>query len=150
MAIRSVRLEGRLTHERKSVFQFPVGDIEKVTTGRWQFAISSLTFFFKEGQGLQPWNSVFELSSNFIDTVVPHSSGKVREQMPLAIVRVRGNPGENIVIGFKWRDYFEATCPKRLFELTWEELSPYENVVPPAPGQREVYVYALLLFRRVE
>ena len=147
MALRTIKLEGTLTNEQETIFEYPIGDVLSITSGRWQFAVSSLSIFFKNQQDLHPFNANYELSSNFIDTVIPEETGKVRAQMPLAIVRIKGNPGEKIVIGFKWRDYFEATCPRRLLQLKWKELNPYQ--VAPAL-KREAYVYVVLLFRRIE
>ena len=82
---------------------------------------------------------------------------KKKKEMTLAFVRLKGIPGEKILIGFKTKEFFEITRPAQIFVLNWEELSDPNRVdppePPPAPGtknEKYVNVSVLLLFRRIE
>ena len=106
MKTRTLKLDGLLTHEPSTTFEYPLGAIESVTSGRWDIAISSISFFTNR----QPWNSVYE--ANYFYTITISATGsKIREEMPLALVRIKGQPNEKQVLGFKWRDYFEISSP---------------------------------------
>ena len=135
MPLRTIKIEGKLTNEHTTVFQFPLGTIESVMSGRWQFAFASITFFVK---GDLAWNSVFEISSNYIDSVVPTDTGRVRKQMPLTIIRLKGTSGDKIFLGFRCRDFFDIITPTPMFSLTWTELHPDPSPMPsPTNSSKE-------------
>ena len=74
--LKSIVVRGKLTKDIHSL-QYELGDAEAITSGRWQMAISAITFLI--GKDL-PWNSVFELRSNYIDTTVATEYGKEKKR----------------------------------------------------------------------
>ncbi len=146
--LKSIVVRGNLSTNNHTL-SYALGNCEAISNGRWQIAISSITFFI--GPHL-PWNSVFQLRSNYIDTVVPTAYGTEKKEMTLAIIRLKGNPREKILIGFKTRDFYEITRPSRIFKLSFDEL--HESNEPPqptpAPEEKSVDVCVLLLLRRIE
>ena len=149
MKSRTLKLEGRLSSEHEYTFQYPFGSIEAITSGRWELAIAAVTAIFSKNL---PWNAIFEVSTNYIETIVYNTSGQVKEEMPLGFVRLRGQPSDKVLLGFKVRDYFEITSPSHTFTLTLREQNDPEIPSPPTPPgrQREAYVSILLIFRRIE
>ncbi len=146
MKTRTLKIEGHLTHERSTTFEYPLGAIESVTSGRWDIAISSISFFTNG----QPWNSIYEVSTNYIDTITISATGsKIREEMPLALVRIKGQPNEKQVLGFKWRDYFEISSPSKLFRITFkEQFDP--SAIPEPREEGSIYLSMLFILRRHE
>ena len=149
MRIRTVKLEGRLTSLAPHTFEYPFGSIEAITSGRWEIAISSVTAIFSKNL---PWNTIFEVSTNYVEHIVINQTVRVREQMPLAFVRFKGQPRDQVLLGFKWRDFFEVTTPSKMLTLTLKPQKDPEIPDDPTPVGRErsAYVSILLIFRRVE
>ncbi len=148
MKLKTIKLEGELTgDEKKFTFQTQLGDIKLISNGRWEFAISAVTLFFNEGQA---WNSIFELSTNYIDTIIQTPVGRELKEMTIGFIRVRGTAGEKTLLGYKWRDFFEVTKPSKTFKLNWTELKQPQAPQPTPAPKKSVYAHVLVLFRRVE
>ena len=154
MKLKTLKLETQFSGDQTMYsMSYNIGDVESITSGRWQLAISSISLLF---QGNRSWNSIFEISSNFIEHSVPSSSGLARKEMSLGFFRVKGNPGEKQVIGFKWRDFFEVNQASRTIILNFKEFyDPADPplpppIVPPEQNKRNVYISVLVLIRRVE
>ncbi len=149
MKSRTLKLEGRLSNSNKYIFEYPFGSLENITSGRWEVAISAITAVFSK---TLPWNAIFEVSCNYVEAVVIKDSQRVREQMPLGFVRLKGKPGEHLLLGYKWRDFFEVTTPSKTLSFTLREVIDPEIPTPPIPAGREraAWLSILLIFRRME
>lgn len=145
----TIKLEGRLSGLEEYRFEYPFGLIETISNGRWELSISAITALFSKNL---PWNAIFEVSTNYIEHTVVKNSTRIREPMPLAFVRLKGQPSDKVLLGYKWRDYFEVTTPSQNFILNLRELKDPEIPNPPVPPGRErgAYVTILLIFRRIE
>ncbi len=149
MPLETISVKGKLEGDetkKKFTFNYELGNVQTIGTGRWEIAIASVAILF--GQGVA-WNSIFEISTNYIDSVVPSQTGTVRKPMTLTFLKVKGSPGEKVLLGFKCRDFFEITTASRTLHLYWEEL---ELVPPPVrpPRRRSAEATVLLLLRRVQ
>ena len=144
--LKTILVQGNLTKKNLSL-HYPLGDCDAISSGRWQMAISSISFLF--GKDLE-WDSIFGVSSNYIDTVISTPFGTEKKEMNLAMVRVKGKPGEKKMLGFKTRDFFEITRPSRNFTLNWTEICDPDIVEPLVPGEKYAYVSVLMLFRRIQ
>ncbi len=150
MPLRTIKVKGKLSgDETKKNFTltYELGTVEAICSGRWEMAVASVSFFF--GPETTSWNTIFEVSSNYIDCIVPSQNGTKREPMTLTLLRVKGAPGDRVVLGFKSRDFFEITTPSRNFCLYWQDLNPNEPPVGPLK-ERSVEVTVLLLLRRIQ
>ncbi len=152
MKVYTVTLRGRLTDLEDYTFEYPFGAIQNIGHGRWEFAISAISIIFTKQLA---WNSIYEVSTNYMDSVEISDTG-VREQKQMTIghIRIKGQPRDKVMLGYKWRDYFEITNPTRIFTLTLKEIRDPESIPPrpqPRPGQeRSAYISILVLFRRIE
>ena len=149
MKTRTLKLDGRLSDGEEYTFEYPLGSIEAITSGRWELAISAITALYCERR---PWNSIFEVSTNFVEHTVVKNSGRVKEEIPLAFVRFKGQPTDKVLLGYKWRDFFEVNAPSNIFTLTLRELKD-PNIQPqpvPAGRKRGAYISILIIFRRIE
>ena len=144
MRLKTICLEGEITGDTiKHTFTYSLGDVESISMGRWEFAISSIAYNIGQETA---WNSIFQLSSNYIDTTVPTQTGTVKKEMPLGLIRLKGAPKEKVVIGYKWRDFFTVTSPSRSFNLNWTEI--FRDTEVPRK-KRTAKIQILILFRRV-
>ncbi len=156
MKLKTVKLSSTLSGDTKNYsLSYPLGIIESITSGRWEIAISAVAVFF---EGNLAWNSVFEISTNYVEHTVITETGQERKEMPLAFIRLKGNPNDKQVIGFKWRDFFHITSPSHTLSLNLKEIYDPAHPPPPIPipgpgepvQERKAYISILLLFRRVE
>ncbi len=149
MRTRTLKLEGTIQNRAEYTFEYPFGAIEPITNGRWELALSSVSAIFSKDLS---WNTIFEVSTNYIEKVVVRNDVRERQEMPLAFIRFKGQPSEKIMLGFRWRDFFEVTTPTRTFTLTFKEHQDPDIPVPPPPAgkERRAFVSILLLFRRIE
>ncbi len=146
MKLKTILLQGDLTGDStRFTFSSDLGNIESISNGRWEFAISAVTFLFQTGT----WNSIFELSTNYIDTVIETPLGKQQKEMTIGFVRAKGTAGEKLLLGYKWRDFFEVTKPSKTFKLTLTELHA-PDAPAPIPSNKVVFAKILFLFRRIE
>ncbi len=147
MRSRTLKLEGRFNTTEGHTFEYPFGSIESITSGRWELAISNISLLFGEGHA---WNTIYEVSTNYIDVATIGSNGtRQREPMPLTFFRAKGQPEDKIMLGFRWRDYFEINTPSKVFRLTLKEIRDPDTIPNPAEGG-SVFVSILLIFRRLE
>ena len=77
---------------------------------------------------------------------------RLKNEMPLCFVRLRGQPTDKLVLGFKWRDYFQINSPARVMTVTFKEVrDPDAFVAPPVPGQKKsAFISILFILRRIE
>ncbi len=150
MPLRTIKVKGKLSGDESNkafTLTYELGTVEGIFTGRWEMALASVSFFF--GQETASWNTIFEVSSNYIDCIVPTENGTQREPMTLSLLRVKGAPGDKVLLGFKSRDFFEITTPGRNLHLYWQDLNPSEPPVGPRK-ERSVDVTVLILLRRIQ
>ncbi len=149
MKTRTLKVEGILTNSSEYTFEYPFGAVEAITSGRWELAIAAITAIFSKNLA---WNSIFEVSCNYIETVVVRNSQRVREEMPLGFVRLKGRAPERLLLGYKWRDFFEVTTPSKTLTVTLRELQDPDIPNPPIlPGrERKAHISILLILRRIE
>ncbi len=154
MKLKTIKLSGQFSGDTSNILlSYKLGNVERVTSGRWELAISSIAVLF---EGNLPWNSVFEISTNYVEHTVLTETGQQKEQMPLSFTRLKGNPNDKLVIGFKWRDFYEINSPTATLFLNLKEVNnpahPPQPPPPPGPGvqEKKAYISVLLLLRRVE
>ncbi len=151
MPLKTIKLQGKLTGDESTkhfTLSYELGKVESITSGRWEMAISSVCFFF--GRAIA-WNSIFELSTNYIDSTIPCETGTIRQPMPISVIRVRGAPGEKLLLGFKCRDFFEIIRPSNTFILNFDEIDSTEYPAPTPPlRKRSLEVTVLVLLRRIQ
>ena len=149
MRTRTLRLNGHVTSLADFTLEYPLGQVESITSGRWELAISAMSFIFSKQLA---WNSIFEVSTNYIDSsFITGEAGRIREPMPLCFIRIKGQPKDKVVIGYKWRDFYEITTPMQTLKLIFKEIRDPDVPIEPIPQQeRCVYVSVLLLLRRIQ
>ncbi len=147
MRTRTVKLEGRISSVHgEHTFEYPLGSIEAITSGRWELAIANITFIFGRGDA---WNTIYEVSTNYIDTVTVDKNNVLqREPMTLTFFRAKGQPEDKVMLGFRWRDFFEITSPSKVFKLMFNEIREPETVQPIGNGS--AFVSVLVILRRFE
>ncbi len=147
MTLKAVRIQGKVTTgdiTKKNKLTYELGRVEAITSGKWELALSTISLFFHED-----YNANFEISTNYIDTTIPTSTGKLTKPMPIGFVRAKGAAGEKTVIGYKCRDFFEITTPSKTLVLYWQEIET-APVPPQPPQEKNMSVSILLLLRRIQ
>ncbi len=148
MRVRTVKVEGRFSTVEGHTFEYPLGSVESITSGRWELAISHIAIIFGAGS---TWNNIYEVSTNYIDTVTVGANGiRHKEAMALAFFRAKGQENDKIMLGFRCRDYFEITNASKIFKVTLKQIED-PDMVNPGPGENaNAFVSFLFIFRRVE
>ncbi len=148
MKTRTLKLEGRITNVEGHISEYPLGSIESITSGRWELAISNISLIFGRGH---TWNTIYEVSTNYIDSVVAGENGiRQIQPMTLTFIRAKGQPGEKVMLGFRWRDFFEISSPSKMFRVTFKEITDPDGIAPAPAQDGSVFVSILILFRRLE
>ncbi len=151
MRTRTLKIDGKFTDQTDQTLSYPLGVIEAINSGRWELAISSIAVIISKNLA---WNCIYEVSTNYIDNVVIGTTGsREREPMTLSFFRLKGVPNDKLVVGFKWRDFFQITNPCKELILNFKQhVDPDMAPEPqPAPGQeRCAHITVLLILRRVE
>ena len=99
---------------------YDIGRLHQLSQGVWEFCLSSVAISYVKNEDetvtQKSVNSVFVISSNFLQGQQVKNNLIVDEPYPLIHLHININPGERKLIRLQTRDYFEINTPSREFE----------------------------------